>query len=34
MMGHHEPPQEHLFTYVISLDNRVRKDHPVRQAFW
>lgn len=32
MMGHHEPPQEHLFMYGISLENRVRKDHPLRMV--
>ncbi len=32
MMGHHEPPREHLFMYVISLENRVRKDHPLRKV--
>jgi hypothetical protein len=26
MMGHHEPPQEQLFMYGISLENRVRKE--------
>ena len=32
MMGHHEPPQEHLFMYGINLENRVRKDHPLRKV--
>lgn len=32
MMGHYEPPQEHLFVYGISLENRVRKDHPLRRV--
>jgi transposase len=32
MMGHHEPPQEHLFVYGINLENRVRKDHPLRKV--
>jgi transposase len=31
MMGYKEPSQEHLFIYGISLENRVRKDHPLRK---
>jgi transposase len=31
MMGYHEPSQEHLFVYGINLENRVRKDHPLRK---
>ena len=31
MMGHQEPSQEHLFFYGITLENRVRKDHPLRK---
>ena len=32
MMGHHEPPQDHLFMYGINLEKRVRKDHPLRKV--
>jgi len=30
MMGHHDTPQDNLFLYNIYLENRVRKDHPLR----
>jgi transposase len=32
MMGYQEPSQEHLFIYGINLENRVRKDHPLRRV--
>jgi transposase len=32
MMGRKEPSQEGLFIYGISLENRVRKDHPLRKV--
>ena len=31
MMGYQEPSQEHLFIYGINLENRVRRDHPLRR---
>ena len=31
MMGYHEPSQENLFMYGITLENWVRKDHPLRK---
>jgi transposase len=31
MMGRHEPPGENLFLYNVHLENRVRKDHPLRR---
>ena len=30
MMGHQPPPQENLFSMNVALENRVRKDHPLR----
>lgn len=30
MMGKQPPPQEKLFCYNISLDQRIRNDHPLR----
>ena len=32
MMGHKEPPQEHLFIYGVNLETRVRMDHPLRKV--
>lgn len=32
MMGHQTPPQESLFQKGVSLDSRVRKDHPLRDV--
>jgi transposase len=32
MMGRKEPPQENLFIYGISLENRVRVDHALRKV--
>ncbi len=31
MMGHHDTPQDNLFLYNIYLEDRVRKDHPLRR---
>jgi transposase len=31
MMGYQDPPQENMFLYNIYLENRVRKDHPLRR---
>ena len=31
MMGYHDPMQENMFLYNIYLENRVRKDHPLRK---
>ena len=31
MMGYHDPPQENLFQYHVYLEDRVRKDHPLRK---
>jgi transposase len=31
MMGYQEPPQENLFHYKIYLENRIRKNHPLRK---
>lgn len=31
MMGYQGPPQENMFLYHIYLENRVRKDHPLRR---
>jgi len=31
MMGYQDPPQENIFIYNIYLENRVRKDHPLRR---
>jgi transposase len=31
MMGYHEPPQESIFLYNIYLEDKVRKDHPLRR---
>lgn len=31
MMGYQPPSQENMFTYNIYLENRVRKDHPLRR---
>jgi hypothetical protein len=30
MMGYQPPPQENLFSMNVALENRVRKDHPLR----
>ncbi len=32
MMGHEDPPQEKLFSVNVSLDQRVRANHPLRQV--
>ena len=31
MMGYQDPPQENLFQYHVYLEERVRKDHPLRK---
>jgi transposase len=31
MMGYQDPPQENLFQYHVYLEDRVRKDHPLRK---
>ena len=31
MMGYQDPPQENMFSYNTYLENRVRKDHPLRK---
>ncbi|MCX5810953.1 MAG: hypothetical protein NT178_00170, partial [Proteobacteria bacterium] len=31
MMGYQPPSQENIFMYNIYLENRVRKDHPLRR---
>lgn len=31
MMGYHKAPQDNLFLYNIYLENRVRKEHPLRR---
>jgi len=31
MMGYQDPLQENMFLYNIYLENRVRKDHPLRR---
>jgi transposase len=31
MMGYKDPPQDNMFLYNIYLENRVRKDHPLRK---
>jgi transposase len=32
MMGHQPPPQDNLFSYGVSLDQRVRANHPLRKV--
>lgn len=32
MMGRHEPPKDSLFIYNLYLEDRVRKDHPLRKV--
>ena len=31
MMGHQPPPQDNLFSYGVSLEQRVRPNHPLRR---
>lgn len=31
MMGYQDPPQENMFLYHVYLENRIRKDHPLRR---
>lgn len=31
MMGYHPPPHENLFLYHVYLEDRVRRDHPLRR---
>ena len=31
MMGYDQPPNDHLFSYHVQFETRVRKDHPLRK---
>ena len=31
MMGYQDPPRENMFLYHVYLENRIRKDHPLRR---